>query len=159
MRTPRSTAKSTPYTDFGDRSSSPFSSPMPQTPSSDGASEFQDEKPDIVQSDEEIQVDELDDDEKPDIRGNKGKTSKAKTTPKKKSTAARAAGGAGGAGKGGAWTGEEDWRMFQLLHPKVAKPDWKAIAEQVGRDAKSCQNRYAVLGKRLEPMVKGISGL
>ena len=109
---------------------------MPQTPSSDGASEFRDDKPDILPSDNEMLADDMDEDVKPDIKGAKGKSGKAKSSPKKKSGAGRTGGSVGGAAKGGAWTGEEDWRMFQLLHPKLAKPDWKAIAEQVGRDAK-----------------------
>ncbi|OCF33892.1 hypothetical protein I316_04234 [Kwoniella heveanensis BCC8398] len=49
-----------------------------------------------------------------------------------------------------AWTGEEDWQLFQRLHPKIVKPDWSGIAETIGssRDAK----------KRLEGAIKSISG-
>ncbi|WVR04381.1 hypothetical protein IAU60_001383 [Kwoniella sp. DSM 27419] len=59
-----------------------------------------------------------------------------------------------------AWSGDEDWALFQELHPKVSKPDWAGVARVVGngRDAKSCQNRYAVFQKRLEGVVRTIGG-
>ncbi|KAK8846699.1 hypothetical protein IAR55_005786 [Kwoniella newhampshirensis] len=58
------------------------------------------------------------------------------------------------------WTAEEDWSLFKELHPKVDKPNWGGVAGIIGngRDAKSCQNRYAVMSKRLEGAIKGIGG-
>lgn len=64
--------------------------------------------------------------------------------------------------KGIAWTGEENYKLFQKLHPK-ASVNWADVAEYVGngRDAKvslchgvrsdkeSCQNRYAIMQKQL----------
>ena len=67
----------------------------------------------------------------------KGKA-KANSTPKK--TASKKASGSvgGGSGKkpGVGWTPEEDWVLFQKLHPKVSKPDWKAVGDAVMRDGK-----------------------
>jgi hypothetical protein len=62
---------------------------------------------------------------------------KAKTTPKK-ATPSKASGSVGGSGKkpGVGWTPEEDWVLFQMLHPKSFKPAWQDIANSVGRDAK-----------------------
>ena len=36
---------------------------------------------------------------------------------------------------GRAWTSQEDWSLFQQLHPK-AKAEWGAVAVATGRDAK-----------------------
>ncbi|WWC59135.1 uncharacterized protein I303_101683 [Kwoniella dejecticola CBS 10117] len=64
-----------------------------------------------------------------------------------------------GSGNGKSWSAEEDWILFQSLHPKI-KPDWQGIARQIGngRDPKSCQNRYAIISKRLEGAIKSIGG-
>ena len=112
---------------------------------------------------------DLDDDIKPDLSGEEDtKPAKKRKTTKNTPSPAKKNGGS----KGGAWTGNEDWAMFTLIHPKVGT-SWAAVAEAVGRDAKvstrcttrskrsdsqSCQNRYAVISKRLEPAIKSISG-
>lgn len=63
----------------------------------------------------------------------KGKAGKPSTPKKKKASLS-----VGGSGKkpGLAWIPEEDWMMFQCLHPKVEKPNWAAVAAVTGRDAK-----------------------
>jgi hypothetical protein len=100
----------------------------------------------------------------------KGKAAKKTITPKKPK--ATKGGSVSGSGKkpGVGWIGEEDWVLFQQIHPK-GTPNWASIAGAVGRDAKvslikykaradqqSCQNRYAVMAKKLPEMVKGMSG-
>jgi hypothetical protein len=72
----------------------------------------------------------------------KGKA-KANSTPKK-ATPKKASGSAGGSGKkpGVGWTPEEDWMLFQKLHPKVSKPDWKAVGDAVMRDGKVSCSMY-----------------
>lgn len=65
--------------------------------------------------------------------GSKTKTNVPSSSSKKSSTGS--AGGGGPKKLGQAWTGEEDWALFQYLHPKI-KPDWKNAAAAVGRDAK-----------------------
>lgn len=66
----------------------------------------------------------------------KGKTAKSTTTPKKGK--AIKGGSVGGSGKkpGVGWTAEEDWVLFQHLHPKVT-PNWASVAANVGRDSKA----------------------
>ncbi|WWC67617.1 uncharacterized protein I206_101527 [Kwoniella pini CBS 10737] len=61
---------------------------------------------------------------------------------------------------GKSWKSEEDWKLFQILHPKINKPDWNNISSLIGneRDSKSCQNRYSIISKRLEGAIKSIGG-
>lgn len=60
---------------------------------------------------------------------------------------------------GSKWRPEEDWALFQLIHPKVDKPDWKRVAAAVGggRDAKvchwHCDGSTGYLGVRNVPSV------
>lgn len=98
-------------------------------PSDDG-SEYE-LKPDVSDEDGDI---------KPKLKSPKGKGgTKAKAGSGRKGTTGSSGHGStnGGSPKklGQAWTGEEDWALFQCLHPKI-KPDWKTAASVVGRDAK-----------------------
>ncbi|OCF76592.1 hypothetical protein I204_02290 [Kwoniella mangroviensis CBS 8886] len=105
-------------------SSSPFPSPISSTQEGDDelVSEFglgmDEEKPTFSDSDFES------------TRPKK----KFKTKPKSGSPKRSSNGGTprknGGVGR--AWTGEEDWRLFRELHPKVGKPDWMGVANKVG---------------------------
>jgi hypothetical protein len=71
------------------------------------------------------------------------KNTPKKTTPKKNKTSGSVAGGSGKK-PGVAWIPEEDWVLFQKMHPKSSKPNWQEIADCVGRDAKVVFHRYAV---------------
>ena len=98
-------------------------------PSDDG-SEYE-LKPDVSDEDGDI---------KPKLKSPKGKArTKAKAGSGRKGTTGSSGNvsASGGSPKklGQAWTGEEDWALFQYLHPKI-KPDWKTAASVVGRDAK-----------------------
>lgn len=83
-----------------------------------------------------------DDEAKPKIKttskgkGKGGDNNKGKAPgPSTKKRSNGSAGGGSSKKLGQAWTGEEDWALFQYLHPKI-KPDWKSAASAVGRDAK-----------------------
>lgn len=65
-----------------------------------------------------------------------GKKIKANAKSGNGGSSSKATGGSSKLGKGNAWTGDEDWTMFTLLHPKVDKADWRKVGEAVGRDAK-----------------------
>lgn len=100
-----------------------------------------DMKPDL--SDDEMygtpNSDGYDDDE--DIKPKIKKSSKTKAgssikTPKSKTQANSKTPGSSAKKLGQAWTGDQDWALFQYIHPKVAKPDWRNAAMEVGRDAK-----------------------
>lgn len=82
---------------------------------------------------------EIDEDGDPKRKAKKGKKTKAKTVRDTKTagTSTSSATRHGPSKKPSAWTGEEDWAMFKLVHPK-AKVDWAAVALAVGngRDAK-----------------------
>lgn len=104
-------------------------------------------KPDIDASDEDpVHGEEADDEDDSENYGRKKQAAKkrkaggeARTAPgpaKTKRSSASAANGATPAKLGAAWTGTEDWALFQCVHPKVSKPDWKSVAQAVGRDAK-----------------------
>jgi hypothetical protein len=112
----------------------------------------EDMKPDL--SDDEISYpgivrddnqQESEDEEEYGKRGNgkgkgkaQAKNTPKKTTPKKNKTSGSVAGGSGKK-PGVAWIPEEDWVLFQKMHPKTSKPNWQEIADCVGRDAKvSC---------------------
>jgi hypothetical protein len=75
----------------------------------------------------------------------KGKAN-AKATPKKVSPR-KPNGSVGGSGKkpGVGWTPEEDWTMFQKMHPKTSKPNWQDVADCVGRDPKVSPVKSAIL--------------
>ncbi|KAL1408424.1 hypothetical protein Q8F55_005236 [Vanrija albida] len=110
---------------------------------------------DGASDDERVKI-EIDDDAPPKTK--KKKTAKAKTVRATKA----AAGGTSAPTprapkKPSAWTGDEDWAMFKLVHPK-AKVDWAAVALAVGngRDAKSCSNRYYAWSKKLEAAIKSM---
>ncbi|KAL7423246.1 hypothetical protein Q5752_002546 [Cryptotrichosporon argae] len=89
----------------------------------------------------------------------KASPSKKRASPSATLASPRKPKGPKGAGSAAKWTPDEDWAMFRSLHPKVDKPAWAALAAAIGngRDAKSCQNRYAVMSKRLEAAIKSIS--
>ncbi|WVQ97755.1 hypothetical protein IAU59_004869 [Kwoniella sp. CBS 9459] len=117
-----------------------------------------------VEDDESAHDTDEEDDVKPDIAKKSKKAkhttpSPTKARPKVKGESANSSPRKGYAAPR-AWSGEEDWQLFQRLHPKIVKPDWSGIADIVGnsRDAKSCQNRYAVIQKRLESAIKSIGG-
>ncbi|EIW68607.1 hypothetical protein M231_00477 [Tremella mesenterica] len=135
-------AKQEPYP-----TSSPPSSPMPQTPSGPSSNDRVDRKPRIVY--QNVSDDETE--KKPQITPTKRKA-ETPDTPRKK-LAHR------GGARVGAWTADEDWELFKMMHPRVHKPDWRAVGEAVGRDAKSCKNRYTIFGRKLEYMVKGAGGI
>lgn len=63
------------------------------------------------------------------------KTTPKKTAPKKTKTSGNVAGGSGKK-SGVTWIPEEDWVLFQKMHPKTSKPNWQEIADSVGRDVK-----------------------
>jgi len=42
---------------------------------------------------------------------------------------------ASGGSRTGAWTSEEDWKLFQHIYPRVT-PNWAEVARDIGRDAK-----------------------
>jgi hypothetical protein len=71
----------------------------------------------------------------------KGQAAK-NTTPKKLKSPS-----VGGSGKkpGVAWTPEEDWMLFQYLHPKIDKPNWTNVSTATGRDAKVSRPRLSCL--------------
>ena len=88
----------------------------------------------------------------------KGK-GKAKTTTATKTTPTKAKTGkgssVGGSGKKPpiGWTGDEDLKLFDQMHPKVT-PNWGNVAAHVGRDSKvSCQSQtladQSVLSKQI----------
>lgn len=101
------------------RAASKAAKPYKDTQSSD-PSDAEDEtefKPDL---------DELDEDVKPDLKDEKPKhAAKGKGKPKA-STAAT----------GAKWSGDEDWALFQAIFPRAPKIDWNAVSAGVGRDAK-----------------------
>jgi len=110
--------------------------------------EDEDMKPDL--SDDEISYpgiirdhhhqDESEDEEDYGKKGNgkgkgKAKSAPKKATPKKIKTSGSVA-GESGKKPGVAWSPEEDWALFQKMHPKASKPNWQDIADCIGRDAK-----------------------
>jgi hypothetical protein len=137
--------------DDNDRSSD--FDPTFETPSKPGNSNaqslyvFEDDddeemKPDL--SDDEISYHRQESEDE-EMYGKKAKgkgKGKANSTPKK-TTPKKASGSVGGSGKrpGVGWTPEEDWMLFQKLHPKVSKPDWKAVGDAVMRDGKVSHER------------------
>jgi hypothetical protein len=135
--------------DDNDRSSD--FDPTFETPSKAGKSNAQSlyvfeeiSYPGIVRDDNQQ---ESEDEEEYGKKGNgKGKgKAQAKNTPKKPTPKKNKTSGsvAGGSGKkpGVAWIPEEDWVLFQKMHPKTSKPNWQEIADCVGRDAKvSCSS-------------------
>lgn len=91
----------------------------------------------------DIHREESDDESNYGKKGGKGKgkaKGNVKNTPKKV-TPRKAGSSVGGSGKkpGVAWMPQEDWMLFQQMHPKTSKPNWQDIANSVQRDAKvSC---------------------
>ncbi|RSH90195.1 hypothetical protein EHS25_001529 [Saitozyma podzolica] len=118
----------------------PSPSPTPKTKTSGDA---------LPRSSGKSRVDE-DEDVKPDI--------KKRVTGKKVSRGSGigSSGSSGSPSKGSAYAPQEDWELFQLLRPKTPQVNWAEVARKVGRDAKSCQNRWALLNKKLEGAIKGI---
>lgn len=103
------------------------------TSSDDDASAF---APDIPSPD----VDEENGDIKPDLSDDEyeqkpvlGKGGKKGSRGKGIKVGSRKNGGTRAAGK--VWTGQEDWALFQELHPK-AKADWNVVAAATRRDSK-----------------------
>jgi hypothetical protein len=68
-----------------------------------------------------------------------GKLTSKNTTPRKTKTSGSVAGGSGKKA-GVAWIPEEDWVLFQKMHPKTSKPNWQEIADCVGRVVKVSQS-------------------
>nr|XP_031861849.1 uncharacterized protein CI109_002678 [Kwoniella shandongensis]KAA5528921.1 hypothetical protein CI109_002678 [Kwoniella shandongensis] len=154
----------TPSSDDGDDGS--VFTPRNRTPMNEVASpsDEKDIKPSIRDASEEEDEDE---EIKPNLK--KPKKSPAKKSPKTPSTpkvknettstpSPRKNNGVKAPGR--TWSAQEDWKLFREMHPKVDKANWGGVASAIGngRDAKSCQNRYAVLSKRLEGAIKGIGG-
>ncbi|WVW78808.1 hypothetical protein I302_100770 [Kwoniella bestiolae CBS 10118] len=134
----------------------PSSSPSLSASEEDPSSEFEptvDEKPSLGDVHSESESDRP-----------KKRVKHHNNTPKKKGSSKGSVcgtprkNGSGSTGRG--WTGEEDWRLFSQLHPRVGKPDWMGVASKVGngRDSKSCQNRYALISRKLEGVIKSIGG-
>ena len=64
----------------------------------------------------------------------KAKRSAGPTTPKKRKIGSDSIGGSGKK-PGVGWTAEEDWMLFQKMHPKT-NPGWQVVGDAVQRDAK-----------------------
>ena len=64
----------------------------------------------------------------------KAKRSAGPTTPKKRKIGSDSIGGSGKK-PGVGWTAEEDWMLFQKMHPRTS-PGWQVVADAVQRDAK-----------------------
>lgn len=112
------------------------------TPSSAGApsNDGSDFKPNIdeledIKADLENLNNEDSDDEMIGTPKKKSKGSPKKFPKKVKSNGGSAQSGASGGGRNGAWNGEEDWHLFQAVHPRVS-PVWAEVGKGIGRDAK-----------------------
>ncbi|GFZ49089.1 hypothetical protein JCM24511_06839 [Saitozyma sp. JCM 24511] len=105
----------------------------------------------LARSSGKSRVDEQEDEVKPDIK----KRVIGKNVSRGGSSIG-SGGNSGSPGKGSAYAPQEDWELFQLLRPKTPQVNWAEVARKVGRDAKSCQNRWALLNKKLEGAIKGI---
>ena len=81
------------------------------------------------------------DEEEFDANPRRKTASKGRGTPK----SGKAKGHTGQKAVGKAWSGEEDWKLFQSIHPK-ASVSWTTIAEATGRDSKV--SLPALLGNR-----------
>lgn len=82
----------------------------------------------------------------PKKKKSKAKATKATASPKSpKSPSSPSKRKLGG--KKGAWTAEQDWAMFQQIHPRRT-PDWKAVAAAVGggRDVTVSLGLVSLLG-------------
>ncbi|WWC87175.1 uncharacterized protein L201_002061 [Kwoniella dendrophila CBS 6074] len=157
--------------------SSDFHSDIPPSSSSSEEEEVSDYKPETVnKKDKEPNLRELEDEDDYQSDSDEEKEDKPKkksrtniTTPTKRktggssgkrstSTTPRKSNGPKAVGR--TWSAEEDWILFKELHPKSSKPDWNGVASKIGngRDSKSCQNRYALISKKLEGAIKSIGG-
>jgi hypothetical protein len=96
--------------------------------------------PGIVGDDHKEDFEKEDEDEEEYGRIGKGKKGKGGVKGKGKPSTPRKpkASSVGGSGKKPpvAWTADEDLILFNKMHPKVNKPDWKEIGLAVQRDAK-----------------------
>lgn len=119
-RSAKTNLKIPPKLEFG----SDFT-PSPSPSTDDSRSSVFTPKDEHIEDDDDIrpyQSEEEEEDVKPTT---KTKTTKKTASPAKNKTR----------GKVGAWTGQEDWMLFKMMHPKTS-PNWASIAEAVGRDSK-----------------------
>ncbi|KAK4688578.1 hypothetical protein P7C73_g1517, partial [Tremellales sp. Uapishka_1] len=119
--------------------------PSPSPSGSDGSAE--EYKP-LIESDiEEYQPDNETDleDFQPDIQSDAEDQKPILKTPTKSRTAkAGDRGGIGTAGKNGGkrWTEDEDWGLFQAMHPKVTSVNWAEVARIRARNACARPRRH-----------------
>ncbi|WRT65084.1 uncharacterized protein IL334_002026 [Kwoniella shivajii] len=121
--------------------------------------ERRDMKPVSVELESDLEDDKEDEEDEDHPSSKKKIKSSSTSTPKKvKSESPRKSPYSKAIGR--SWMAEEDWVLFTLLHPKIQKPDWNNVAQNIGnaRDSKSCQNRYALIQKKLEGAIKSIGG-